>query len=268
MKNVTLVYMVAGMSSRFGGKIKQFARVGKNNETLIELSLNQALKAGFNKIIFVVGNLTEGPFKEMFGDNYGGIPVFYTYQKFDSKARNKPWGTGDAVCSIKEIIDQDFVICNGDDIYGEESFRILTEHIRESDECATIGYKLIHSIPERGAVKRGIFEEKDGYVNEMKEVFDIERDNLEKIGLNENSLCSMNLFAFSREMLNELNKRVEKFKERNKNNKDAECLLPVELSGLIKDKKIKIKIHSTPEKWIGITNPEDEEIVREILKNN
>src|SRR3989344_8953487 len=108
MKNVAIVYMVAGMSSRFGGKIKQFAKVGPNDETLIEISLNQALKAGFSKIIFIVGNLTEAPFKEKFGNEYNGIPIEYAYQIFNPEKRDKQWGTLDAVCSIKEIIKTPF----------------------------------------------------------------------------------------------------------------------------------------------------------------
>ena len=119
MKDIALVYMVAGMSSRFGGKIKQFAKVGPEGETLIEYSLNQAIPAGFTKIVFIVGNKTEKPFKEMFGDSYKGIPIKYASQNFDSASRDKPWGTTDALCSAKELLDCPFIICNGDDLYGK-----------------------------------------------------------------------------------------------------------------------------------------------------
>ena len=155
-KEIAIVYMVAGISSRFGGRIKQFAKVGPSEETLIEYSLNQALKAGFAKIIFVVGNMTEKPFKERFGDNYRGIPVYYALQKFDPKKRSRPWGTSDALCSIKEIIDCPFVVCNGDDIYGKNTFKTLFNHLKESNEEATVGFRLNEAIPEKGAVKRAI----------------------------------------------------------------------------------------------------------------
>ena len=97
-KEMALVYIVAGISSRFRGKIKQFAKVGRNGETLIECSLKQAIPAGFSKIIFVVGNKTEKVFKEKFGENYEGIPVYYAFQFYDESLRDKPWGTTDALC--------------------------------------------------------------------------------------------------------------------------------------------------------------------------
>mgnify|MGYP001614605345 FL=1 len=128
--DIALVYMVAGLSSRFGGKIKQFAKVGPKGETIIEYSLNQALPEGFTKIIFIVGNKTEKPFRDMFGESYKGIPIFYSQQKFNEEEREKPWGTADALCSAKDVINCPFVVCNGDDIYGAETFRILVNHLK------------------------------------------------------------------------------------------------------------------------------------------
>lgn len=125
-KEIALVYMVAGISSRFMGKIKHFAIVGSRGETLIEYSLKQALPSGFSKIIFIVGNKTEKPFREKFGNSYNGIPVYYALQFYDESLRDKPWGTTDALCSIKSLIDCPFVICNGDDLYG----KILLEFLQ------------------------------------------------------------------------------------------------------------------------------------------
>ncbi len=268
MKDIAIVYMVAGLSSRFGGKIKQFAKVGPNGETLIEISVNQAIKAGFNKIVFVVGNLTEKGFKEIFKDNYRGVSVQYAYQKFDTKNRDKPWGTTDAVCSIKNIIDCPFVICNGDDIYGENTFKILLNHLQKSEEGATIGYKLKDAIPETGKVKRGIFIENKGYVKSIVETFNIEKNNLSALGLTENSMCSQNIFAMHPVDVDNLNKIATEFKEKNKGNRTIELLLPVDITSLIEAGKLKLKVYSTPDKWIGITNPEDEDVVREMLKNS
>jgi len=134
-KDIALVYMVAGMSSRFNGKIKQFAKVGRNGETLIEVSLQQALRAGFSKIVFIVGEKTEKPFKEMFGEEYKGVPIFYVFQGFDSNIRDKPWGTVEAVVKIKEVVNCDFVVCNGDDLYGEFAFRKCVEHLEAMNGC-------------------------------------------------------------------------------------------------------------------------------------
>lgn len=266
--------MVAGLSSRFDGKIKQFAIVGPNGETLIEYSLNQALLAGFNKIIFVVGEKTEKQFKEKFSNNYKGFPVYYAFQHLDDK-RDRPWGTLDALCSALPLIKEPFVVCNGDDIYGKNSFKILFDHLKKENEensknlreNAALGYKLKNALPETGKVNRGIFRVDNDFVEEIEEIFDITKSNLEEKNLKPDSLCSMNLFALFPETVLELNTILKKFKEKYKGDRRIECFLPVELSNLIKTNKIKMKIYQTKDNWFGITNPEDEIIVREKLKN-
>ena len=238
MKDIALVYMVAGISSRFKGKIKQFAKIGPEGETLIEYSLNQALPAGFSKIIFIVGNLTEKPFKEMFGDNYKGIPIKYVLQKYNPLLRDKPWGTLDALCKINEIIDSPFIVCNGDDIYGKKSFKLLYDHLQENQTGATIGYSLENVIPEKGTVNRGIFEIKENKVVSIKEVFDITKENLISKNLNQDSLCSMNIFALYPKTLTYLEEILVQFKEKHKEDRKIESLLPVELTNLIKNNKL------------------------------
>ncbi len=264
-KRVAVVYMVAGLSSRFGGKIKQFARVGKNNETLIELSIKQAISAGFDKIVFIVGKMTEKPFKEMFGDSYMGVPIYYAQQKFDVEKRDRPWGTGDALCCAREILDCDFVVCNGDDLYGENTFKILFDHLQKSDNEATIGYGILDAIPEKGNVTRGIFQISNNFVSEIKETFNVSKDNLHKVGLTERSLASENMFALHPGVIKMLHANLEVFKKENSGDRRVEFLLSNELSRIIKEGKIKMQIYPTPDKWLGVTNPEDEEIVRGII---
>lgn len=267
VKDVAVVYMVAGMSSRFGGKVKQLVKVGPNDETLIEYSLNQALKAGFSKIIFIVGNKTETEFRKMFGDEYMGVPVFYARQEFDPETRDKPWGTVDALCCAREFIDCPFVICNGDDIYGEESFQILAEHLLNNEESASIGFKLGNVLSDSCSVNRGIFQvDEDGLLKSMEEVFSIEKSNLADKGLCVDNLCSMNIFALSPDVLEFANAELETFKKENEGSRGAECLLPVEFSKLMEKDLMKMKIYSTSDKWMGVTGPEDTEIVRALLK--
>lgn len=267
-KQTAIVYMVAGLSSRFGGKIKQFAVVGKNGETLIELSLKQATSAGFDKIILIVGKMTEKPFKEMFGSSYNGIPIYYAEQKFDPDFRDKPWGTTDALCCAKDFLDCDFVVCNGDDIYGENTFRILYEHLQRQDEEGTIGFKLEDVLPQKGNVNRGIFSVSRGFVDAIRETFDLSMDNFASRGLKADEPCSQNIFALHLPVLSMLQEKLELFRKKFEGDRKAECLLPSEISNLIREKKIKLKVYHTPDKWIGVTNPEDELIVREFLKNN
>ncbi|MEK6958630.1 MAG: sugar phosphate nucleotidyltransferase [archaeon] len=269
-KQIGIVYMVAGLSSRFGGKIKQFARVGPVGETLIEVSMKQAVAAGFTKIIFIVGEKTEAPFKEMFGTSYSGIPIAYAKQEFDLAKRDKPWGTVDALVSAKDAINGPFVVCNGDDIYGEKAFSQAHDFLSANGtDCVAVGYELGKVIPEKGKTNRGIFKtDSKNFVTNMTEVFDIEKEKLHEKGLEESTLCSMNLFGLQQEVIWMLADKLGHFKTQHNGDRKAECLLPVELSNLIKEKKISLRLIATDDKWYGVTNPEDEEKIRQELAQN
>jgi NDP-sugar pyrophosphorylase family protein len=263
-KDIAIVYMVAGISSRFGGKIKQFAKVGPNDETLIEYSLKQALAAGFTKIVFIVGNKTEEPFKEKFGDNFNGIPVLYARQGFDPEERDRPWGTCDAVCTVKDVLDCPFVVCNGDDLYGIKVFKILYDHLQNSEEAATVGYRLEVVLPESGTVNRGIFEiDENNCIKAITEAFNISREDLKLQKLSDS--CSMNIFALYPETVSLLTNKLESFKEQNKGDRKIECLIQHKLTELIQEKRLSIKLYPVSEPWIGVTNPGDEEKVKEFL---
>lgn len=261
--------MCAGMSSRFGGKIKQFAKVGKNDETLIEVSMNQAIKAGFKEIIFIIGNMTEAPFKEKFGSSYKEVPVKYAKQTFDPKERDKPWGTVDALVCAKDVIDGPFALCNGDDIYGREAFEAVKDFLeKETNPNAgvSVGYELGKVVSENGGVNRGVYSfNKENFITGLVEYFNIEKDSLKEQGLNEKTLVSMNLFGLNKNILDLLIKKLEDFKKTNAGDRKAECLLPVELGNLIKENKIKIKLLPTKDQWFGVTNPDDEPTVRAAL---
>lgn len=267
MKDLAIVYMVAGISSRFGGKIKQFAKIGKSGETLIECSLNQALAAGFNKIVFIVGNRTEQPFREMFGSEYKGVPVFYASQNYNPNLRDKPWGTADALCSARDVIDGGFVVCNGDDIYGENTFKILFDHLQSSENCATIGYRLGDALPEEGTTNRAIFKIENEYVLGLTEIFNIEKSNLDATGTRADDLCSMNIYALYPPIIDMLKERLKIFKKEHAGDRKIEFLLPNEISKLVGEGMVRMKLYPTTDRWVGVTNPEDEERVREILKN-
>lgn len=268
MGDIAIVYMVAGLSSRFGGEIKQFAKVGPQGETLIEYSLNQALPAGFNKIIFIVGNKTEKPFKEMFGNEYKGIPVQYALQNYDPEKRDRPWGTTDAVCSAIDLIDEPFVVCNGDDLYGEKNFKTLIEHLKKNEDESTVGINILKMLPEKGEVTRAEIQiNSEGNVTKIKETYGISRSNLTEKNLTEKTLVNMNIFGLHPKTLNMLNEKLKIFKEQNNNDRKIECLIPEELSNLIKENKIQMKLYPFEGKWRGITNPGDEILIRNELKN-
>lgn len=267
-KEIALVYMVAWMSSRFGGKIKQFAKVWPNNSTLIEYSLQQALPAWFSKIIFIVGKMTASPFKETFGDSYKSIPVEYATQTFDETTRDRPRWTVDALCCAKNLINWPCVVCNGDDIYWANSFKILFDHLQNSDESVSIWYILENVVPDKWSVNRWIFQIDWGnYVQDIKEMIWIEKEKLTEIWLNNQDLCSMNIFWLSKSALELLNNRLLNFKIEHNGDRKIECYLPVEISNIVKEQWIKMKLYSTLDTRFGVTNPEDEEIVKKQIQD-
>jgi len=264
-----IAFMVAGLSKRFGGKPKGFAKIGANQESLIELSIDRAIEAGFNKIIFIVGMETRDAFQEFFKDDYKNIPVEYILQSYDPKFRDRPWGTTDAACNILDQINGPVLICTGDDLYSKESYKALFDHINKENTNATIGYDLGEHLPETGEVNRGIFQIKDNYVTNAKEVLKVSRINLEEKELSLSSKCNCGIFLIQKDTLEKLNEILIQFKKENQENRTKECYLNVELGNLIKNNKIKLRYYEGKGKLIGITNPEDESVARkELAKSN
>lgn len=264
--DIALIYMVAGISSRFGGEIKAFAKIGKNEESLIECSLKNALISEFSKIVFIVSRETEKAFREKFGNSYNNIPVFYALQKFDYLNRDKPWGTVDALCSALPFLNCPFVICNGDDLYGMNDFRQMFKHLSNKESNAMIGYRLNDVLSETGSVNRGIIDKwENGNVKNIIEIFSIEKNNFETNKLSEKDLCSMNLFGFQPEILELLKNVLEEFKEKNKNDRKIECLLPNEIGKLTSTGDIILEVYPALEKWHGLTYQEDVKKVKKKL---
>ena len=202
----------------------------------------------------------------MFGDEYQGVPIFYARQEFDHATRDRPFGTADALCCASEFIDCPFVVCNGDDIYGENNFKTLVEHLKNNDEGATIGFRLFDMLPKKGTGNRGIFDVENDYVIGLKEVLGIEKSRISEIGLNKEDSCSMNIFALPAETARLLKEELNKFMTENSGDRTAECYLPAELSKLLKDGRLKMKIYPAVDMWFGVTCPEDEEVVRKELE--
>ncbi len=265
-KNIPIVFMVAGMSSRFGGIPKPFVQVGPNNETLIEIMVDYSIKNGFGKIVFIVGDKTENLFKSKFGVEYKGKPVFYAKQSIDAETRDKPWGTCEAVVLAKDFIDDDFVVCNGDDFHSEEAIKMIFDFISNNDVSAAVGGDLIESLPDIGTVNRGVFfTDEKGYINEIKEVIGISKENYKQHGLFENNLVNHSIMLLNRKNLLILEKYLVEFKLNHDGDRKSECYLPVELSRLIKSGNIIIKLLRAPENLIGVTNPGDELILKKFL---
>jgi len=291
--NLTLVYPVAGLSSRFNYEMKWLTKVGPNDESLIEYSIKQALPAGFTEIIFIVGDKTEQSFRDAFGNNYqwvveegtnlGGrvgqsppnsrkvisIPIKYTKQTFNPETRDKPWGTSDAICTVLPILNNPCIFCNGDDIYSTEAFQTLTNHLKNNpEENAAIGYQLENTFKEQTKGNRGMFTtDQDNFVQKIVETYDIEKNNYHKQNLTAQDPCSMNIWALTPQTIQHLNQQLQEFKQANQDNRTAECLLPNELSNLCQKNLAKIKLYPTTTTTIGLTYPEDVEKMRQAIAN-
>lgn len=270
---LALVFMAGGMSSRFGGQIKGFARVGPNGQSLIEYSIDQALgdKPSFTQIVFIVSHGTLNAFKDYFKASYRNLTITYILQTYDSKIRSKPWGTGDAICTLKGYVNCPFVLCNADDLYGRKAFDLLVNHVKSNanQECcdsATVGYNVVATLPDNpGGVNRGLLQtdESHQYVDSIIETFKISARNLTELGINSQTLCCTNLFALYPNVIDMCLDGLQEFKM--KSPKDSEYLLPSLISGFIHDKKIKMRLYSTTDNWYGVTYPEDEMKLKQTL---
>jgi len=248
-----LVYIAAGISSRFGGTPKMLAKVGKNDERLIDISLQQALtRNDIEKIHFLVSEYTYGGILEYLGKTYRGIPISYSFQIIPTY-RKKPWGTADAVASLYLTIDKEFILCNSDDLYGEESFTCIPS----DNSNWMVGFQLKNAIPNKGEVNRGIV--KIGLHNEIKHIE--ERLGIMKCDFGdcdlENTVVSMNLFKFQPEMLQFMYERVSLFITEHAEHKTKEMLLPNFLNEYVNivDNEILCKISQS--KCLGLTYQED-----------
>lgn len=176
-KDLTLVIMAAGMGSRFGG-LKQIEPVGPNGEFIIDYSIYDAKKAGFNKVVFIIKKSFEKEFKETIGKRLeGNIKVEYAYQEMDDvpegtiipEGREKPFGTGHALYTARNYIHEPFAVISADDFYGSEAFVDLAQGLQNNKDYVIIGYKIGSTLTENGSVKRGVIFEEDGKLKKIVE---------------------------------------------------------------------------------------------------
>lgn len=281
--NTTLVVLAAGIGSRYGQGIKQLAKMDDNGYTIIDYSIYDAIKAGFNKVIFIIRKDIEEDFKEIIGNRIEKIvEVEYAYQDMDlpkgfesPKDRKKPWGTVDALLSTKNIVKEPFLIINADDYYGKGVFNSLHEFLVTSDkkiddklQIAMAGYKLKNTLSDKGAVTRGVsIGNEENKLVDIIETHEIKlekdgkissKENLDSDILNLETTVSMNLWASFPEFIDMSEDYFIKYLEKNKENLDScEYVLPEMIGELIKENKADITILPTNDKWIGITYKED-----------
>ena len=281
--NCTLVIMAAGMGSRFGG-IKQLEPVGPSGEIIMDYSVYAAKKAGFTKVVFIIRRDIEEAFKEAIGNRMAKeIEVEYVFQDMEAlpegyevpAGRTKPWGTGQAILSIKGTVNEPFAVINADDYYGEEGFKKICDFLKNAKSTADkynicmVGFELGNTLSDNGAVTRGVCE-----VNEENKLVDIcETSGIEKVdgviksdiegqGLQDTTPVSMNMWGFTPEFLNELEGRFASFLDQIEGNElKAEYLLPTIVGDLIEEGKADVTVLSSSDKWFGVTYKEDKQVV-------
>ncbi len=285
---MTLVVLAAGMGSRYGG-LKQIDPITKNGEFIIDFSVYDAIKAGFNKVVFIIKKENLEDFKETIGSRISSkIKVEYAFQSIDSfidssiipQGRTKPWGTTHAVLCAKNHINDNFVVINSDDFYGREAFEIIAEHLKNAKDetvvnAAMVGYVLGNTLTENGTVSRGVCKIADGLLEDIVETTKIMPDGAQaaymegdvKYPLSYDTIVSMNFWGFTPGIIPLLEKSFEEFKERiSENPMKCECYLPMSVGDSMKAGKSVVKAYSTSAKWYGVTYSEDKEKVVQGLR--
>ena len=292
-KKPVLVVMAAGMGSRYGG-LKQIDPVGNHGEAILDFSLFDACRAGFETAVIIIKEAIREDFMEMVGNRLERCPmeIRYAYQELDKipahlsipEGRTKPWGTCHAVLCAKEAIDgAPFAVINADDYYGADAFRVAFEELSGLKDdgkyhYCMVGYQLGNTVTDHGSVARGVcVADENGYLATITERTRIEKfdggihfteDGETWTQLPEDTIVSMNLWGFTPSFLEEIEVRFPALLENalKTNAAKVEYYLPFAVEELLKEGKADVKVLSSPDKWYGVTYAADKPLVVAALK--
>ncbi len=293
MKKPVLVVMAAGMGSRYGG-LKQIDPVDAQGHIIMDFSIFDAVRAGFEKVVFIIKKENEKDFREAIGDRLSRqIEVSYVFQDLHNlpegyevpEGRVKPWGTGHAVLSCIGTVDGPFAVINADDYYGKHAFQMAYDFLASGEEeqdvyqYMMVGYKLENTLTENGHVARGVCEtDEEGHLIKINERTHIEKredctaytedDGKTWVEIPEGSTVSMNMWGFSESILGELKNRFRAFLDANLpvNPLKCEYFLPFVVDELLKEKKATVKVLKSMDKWYGVTYKEDKPVVVQAIQ--
>ncbi len=284
----TLLVLAAGMGSRYGG-LKQMDGLGPNSETIIDYSIYDAVQAGFGKVVYIVREYFKADFEKHVREKYAGVkcidgtPLEFTFvtQELNkipagyavNPERQKPWGTAHAVLMAAESIHEPFVVINGDDFYGKESFRIAgdwcREHASSKGVFAIVGFELDNTLSESGGVSRGICHydasrRLTGVVEHHNVMIEgdgvLRGDNSvsgEHVELEAKALCSMNMWCFTPDYFALSAAIFKDFLAQNASELKKEFYIPLAVDSMIKAGQAVTDVLGTPSKWFGVTFKED-----------
>ena len=282
----TLLVMAAGMGSRFGG-LKQIEPMGPSGEFLIDYSVYDALKAGFDKVVFIIKKENYDLFQETIGKRVEPyVKVEYVFQTNDNiplkyqellKTREKPLGTAHAILCAKDSIEEPFAIINADDFYGRDAYFVASRYLDtiKKDHYGVVGYQVSHTLSPNGSAKRGVCKAKDGKLGAIIES-SVERvdgkiiakplDGSSSFTVAEDSIVSMNLLLFTPTLFPYLEEKLNSFLEKHEQDlKSCEFLIPDVIEMAIQEGKAVVDLLKTDAVWHGVTYKEDkEEVVKAI----
>ena len=280
--------MAAGLGSRFGGGIKQLAKLGPSGEIIMDYSIHDALEAGFDEIVFIIRKDIEKDFREIIGDRVEKIAKCkYAFQEIDKlpegyrvpEGRKKPWGTAHALIQVRDLIDCPFAVINADDFYGRTAFSEIYDFLAaQTDErqYAMVGYRLRNTVTEFGSVARGVCEIRDGMltgVTERTKIFkkgdhaEYTEDGEHFFPLPGDTIVSMNLWGFSAHVLDELWSRMPAFLAEAMRTNPLKCeyFLPFVVNEQLADKTASVRVLPCEESWYGVTYREDLDSVKKAV---
>ena len=287
MKKPVLIIMAAGMGSRYGG-LKQIDPVDQDGHIIMDFSIYDAVKAGFEKVIFIIKKENEQDFRETIGDRMAQrIEVEYVFQDIAAlpegftvpEGRVKPWGTAHAVLSCLSVVDGPFAVINADDYYGQQAFQMIYDYLASHEDTdryqyTMVGYLLENTLTENGHVARGVCETNaDGKLTEITERVRIEKradgpaytedDGATWTPLAGDTVVSMNMWGFTNSMLPEIRDRFAAFLSENlsKNPQKCEYFLPFVVDELIREDKAEVTVLKSKDRWYGVTYREDKPVV-------
>jgi choline kinase len=289
MKNITLLILAAGMGSRYGG-LKQLDFLGPNGETIMDYSVNDAITAGFTKVVFVIRKSMQENFASQILSKYNHkIKCECVFQELDllpdgfSKhpEREKPYGTAHAILMAKDIIKESFAVINADDFYSRRAFVSMAEFLKQPNNdnkpvFSMIGYKLKNTLSEHGTVARGVCKASENgelvSITEMTKIQQVDdaifnTDEKGRVALTGNEPVSMNFWGFTPYFFTFLNTLFVQFLKENNENPKSEFAIPAVINHFITNHLAKIKIIDCDAEWFGITYQADKVWVMGRLKD-
>lgn len=268
--DTTLVVMAAGMGSRFGG-LKQIEPVGPNGEVILDFSVFDAVKSGFNKVVFIIRRDIDEDFKEITKQRIEKtVDVEYVFQDMDNlpggfkvpEGRTKPWGTGHAVYCAKDKLTTPFALINADDFYGRSTFETIHDSLVNGYKTCMVGFKLGNTLTENGTVARGVCEVEDGYLKKITEYTSIDKNS----GVPLDTTVSMNMWGLTPEIFDYMENDFVNFLNNMKNPLKDEYYIQSVVNLMMHDYNEKVKVFDTNEKWYGVTYKEDKQMVVDAMK--